>query len=537
MRRLYFSLFFISLFSFNSLTAGTSFAQNQVDEYFVYFTDKNGVSFNPEEYFHPLAIERRVKNNIDLYDYSDLPLREDYLKYIKSSVDSVSFVSRWFNAVFVYADEKQIERLKDFKFVEKVEKLEKRISVLADYSRFEGTSNMLNSDQVRLMNLQTRHLNAAEFSERRINGTGIRIAVFDAGFPGVNTHEAFNHLISEKRIVGSWDFHNDIANVFKDNAHGTNVLSTIAGYYDTIPLGLATGAEFLLARTEMWLEKFYEEKYWLAAAEWADKNGAHIINSSLGYTYHRYFPEQMDGKTSLVARTATMAARKGILVVVSAGNEGSSASWRTICTPADADSVLSVGALDPNTFLASEYSSRGPTTDWRIKPNLSAIGTVLAAGENAYSTPSGTSFASPMLAGFAACVMQINPDWNNIKVMEEMQKSTGMYPYFDYAHGYGVPDANYFLGKQFIPQNPTFKFIVDDEKVNIDIIDLANYDINNDLSKNILYAHIVDKKGRIVNYFVIDVYQQNAFSLDYSQIPNEHKLVVHYKAYTEEFVR
>ena len=103
-------------------------------------------------------------------------------------------------------------------------------------------------------------------------------------------------------------------------------------------MGLATEAEFLLAKTEVNPEPYAEEEYWLAAVEWADRNGADIISSSLGYAEHRYFTSDMDGKKSLVTRAGNFAARKGMLVVNSAGNSGShSDKWKIIGAPADAD--------------------------------------------------------------------------------------------------------------------------------------------------------------------------------------------------------
>lgn len=167
---------------------------------------------------------------------------------------------------------------------------------------------------------------------------------------------------------------------------------------------MASNAEFLLARTEVNAEPFAEEEWWLAAAEWAGKNGAHIINSSLGYTYHRYFPEQMDRKTSLVARAANMAASKGIIVVNAMGNDGDN-SWKAVGTPADADTVLSVGSVDPYKEYKINFSSFGPTVDGRMKPNVTNSGfAAVAVKKDKLGNAHGTSFASPLISGFVACI-------------------------------------------------------------------------------------------------------------------------------------
>ncbi len=187
-------------------------------------------------------------------------------------------------------------------------------------------------------------------------------------------------------------------------------------------MGLATEAEFLLARTEVNTEPFSEEENWLAAAEWADKNGADIISSSLGYTLPRYFQYQMDGKSTLVARAATMAFEKGILVVNAMGNDGAG-KWFVVGTPADAEEVLSVGGVDPFTNVHISFSSFGPTADGRMKPNVCAAGQALVASPKRITKAYGTSFATPLVTGFAACVLQLNPDFTVQELKTNIEQS------------------------------------------------------------------------------------------------------------------
>lgn len=297
-------------------------------------------------------------------------------------------------------------------------------------------------------------------------------------------------------------------------------------------MGLAPGAEFLLARTEIATEPFSEEENWLAAVEWADKNGADIINSSLGYTFHRYFPENMDGKTSLVARAANLAAAKGILVVNAMGNEGSS-KWKTLGTPADADSVLSIGGYDPDSDYHISFSSYGPTTDKRMKPNVSAFGHVIAAGKSGLKTVDGTSFSSPLVAGFAACAWQSNRGLNNMQLFKEIEKSGDLYPYFDYAHGYGVPQANYFVTKENKEATATFEIVQDGSSIKVKVIE-AFLPVG-DKEKTYLYYHIENAKGVIDKYVVIKVYQSEVQEIKASDLMHNEKLVVHYKGYTATF--
>jgi serine protease AprX len=170
---------------------------------------------------------------------------------------------------------------------------------------------------------QTERMGFSLLRERGYTGKGVRIAVFDAGFPLVDKHPSFEHIVRNNRIVDTYNFVNNSKNVFRSNNHGTHVLSCIAGMLDSIPMGCATDAEFLLAKTEnAYVEIRTEEDHWIQSLEWADKMGADIINSSLGYTVQFYFRKDMDGQTSIITRAANTAFSKGILVVNSAGNEG-----------------------------------------------------------------------------------------------------------------------------------------------------------------------------------------------------------------------
>jgi len=299
-----------------------------------------------------------------------------------------------------------------------------------------------------ILEKQTGFLEGKEFSTRGITGKGIRIAVIDAGFKGADSHPGLAHLFANNRIAGTWDFVRNQENVFNGNPHGTAVLSCIAGIWDGKPCGLAPDATFLLARTEVSGEPKKEEVNWAKAVEWAIKNGADIIQSSIGYTYHRYFQEELTGRYSIAAQAAIKAARTGVLLVNSAGNDGSS-RWQTVDTPADADSILSVGAIDPQSGIAAGFSSKGPTADGRMKPNVCAPGTVCAFTPNGKSKiMGGTSFAAPLISGFAACLMQLMPHASAQDILHAIEQSGHLYPYYDYSHGFGVPQASHFFQNQ-----------------------------------------------------------------------------------------
>lgn len=504
-----------------------SLYSNSQEKYWVYLSDKESSILNPYEYFDIKAIERRIKNGVSLNDSTDYPLNQTYIQSITAIVDSVGFQSRWFNAVVVWAYEDQVPVLLKLCFVKGVQAM-----TLSPQMAEKGTEILdLGSDFGNIRNKQISSLEGQLFEPSKIDGEGVRIAVFDAGFPNVDKDKAFKHIRDQKRIIKTFDFTKNKENVYYASQHGTMVLSNISGVYESEKLGLATNAEFLLAKTEVSSEPLVEEEYWLAAVEWADKNGADIINSSLGYTHHRYFREQMDG-TSLVARAGNMAFDKGILVVNAAGNEGEDKYWKYIGTPADASKVLSVGGISPSTDYHISFSSYGPTADGRMKPNVSAMGKVLVASKNGLAVAQGTSFSSPLVAGFAACVLQLNPSYTVKQLFDEIEKSAHLYPYYDYAHGFGVPKASYFLNKNSKPVTASFRTQKKENKFIISVLENIPHVIG---QKNHLYYHVSKEGGFLKDYGLIDVYQQKALELDLEKYESGDIIRVFYKSYTKEY--
>lgn len=495
------------------------------EKYWVEFTDKEGVSFDPMEYFDAKAIERRVVNQLPLSDFTDWPVREDYLSTVGTMVEESGFASRWFNALVVKAYPEQIALVKQLSFVKAVVPMQSSALVIASIEETEEQA--MNSDEMLIA--QTESMQGSLFEKAGIRGKGVRVAVFDIGFNQVDKHSAFKHIRDEGRIIKTWDFIEENEDVYTDGTHGRMVLSCIAGIHEDKKIGLATEAEFLLARTEYKSkEPFVEEEYWLAAAEWADKNGAHIINSSLGYTHQRYFPKEMDGHTSLVARAARMAIRKGILVVNSMGNEGAG-DWKVLVTPADVDSVLSIGGINPNTGYHTSFSSFGPSADHSRKPNVSAFGHVMAAASSGMTQTQGTSFSSPLVAGFAACALSANPNYKNMQLYREIEKSGSLYPYYDYAHGYGVPQASYFLSKGK-KEKPQVHFV---DKDNTIIVEVEQSILDSE-KPAILYYHIEGANGVLVKYAVIGVQQKEVLTFQKDSFKHGQKLRVHLNGQTIE---
>lgn len=473
----------------------SSIVQFAQQKYWVYLSDKEGVEFDPYAYFDQKAIDRRIKNNIPIFDNSDKPLREDYYQMVASVSDTVTGHSRWFNAMACMLNNEQYAIVSQLPFVKEIKPMLSQ-GYLAEEARY---GDLKNGEKL-LLKEQTKWLGASTFAENEITGKGVRICIIDAGFPSVDYADEFDHL--RPNIKGTWDFHKNQSDVYKFNNHGAAVLSCIAGQTeDGMNIGLATEAEFLLARTELiFKEGLSEEEDWLMAVEWADKNGADVINSSLGYTTSLYFKEDMDGHTALISRAANLAAKKGILVVNAAGNEGDG-YWKYVGAPADADSVLTVGGINPWTGIHTSFSSYGPTADMRMKPNVSAFGHVIAAnGRGKLSETQGTSFASPLMAGYAACVIQLYPDMPVMDVYRKIEESAHLYPYFDYAHGYGIPNAAYLFQERGEVDEILTSSVVDDSVVihiNPDYFELNDEVVINYHSRFLLnqvpkYLHIPD---------------------------------------------
>lgn len=543
------------------IISSSFFGASAQDKYWVYLSDKEGVEFDPFSYFDKKALNRRDKLHLSYNHYSDRPIRIDYSQKINSIADSITGHSRWFNAIACRLTSEQLNTIQALPFVVKVDKMATKQTISG--TTYDG----LHGGEKDLLKGQISWMQGEKFAENGITGKGIRICIIDAGFPEVNTSPIFKHIRDNNRIIKTWDFKKNNPNVYKYNSHGSTVLSCISGMVDGEKIGMATDAEFLLARTERTMyEGEAEEEDWMMAIEWADKNGADIINSSLGYTTARHFKEEMDGKTCIITKAGNLAAKKGMLVVNSAGNDGDG-YWKYVGAPADADSVLSVGGINPWTGLHTSFSSYGPTADHRMKPNVSAFGHVIGFGaEIGLHETQGTSFSSPLVAGFAACVLQNDSTLTAMEIFKQMEKSSYLFPYYDYAHGYGIPQASYFLDSSAKENQETFiieetDFVINimikndffslEDQMNLDyypgVFNQLNYiswihlgDVFSSTDSNIkqkrpdfFYYHIENELGYLDEYYTLSVYQKNILSV--SKRDHKGKIIrFYYKGFTKE---
>ncbi len=438
-----------------------TFAQAQ-DRYAVYykFKPQQNLSLdNPGEFLTEKAISRRVREGI-APDSLDLPVSPNYLEAVAEKAEYVLYSSKWMNATLLVADEESVEELEALPFVERVELVgvgflqnpgarimgdfpdlpsKKYPKPLSKASRSLGVQENPYDFQNELLGIPLMH-------EEGFTGKGVTIAVFDAGFPGVNTASSLAHLQSNNQIIATRDFvrpWND--NVYTDNQHGTNVISLIASNEPEILVAGAPDATYILAMTEEVATEYRIEEFnWVRAAEYADSLGADIINSSVGYwdfddPAMNYSLEDLDGKTATITKGATIAASKGILVVNSVGNYGSGES--TLVAPADAKGIFAVGAVNSDLEVAS-FSSRGPTADGRIKPDLSAFGVsaALVRSNGSLGFANGTSFSAPQISALAAGLWEARPDWTKDKLIENLLNSGTQADDPDNLLGFGIPN-------------------------------------------------------------------------------------------------
>jgi subtilisin family serine protease len=430
------------------------FAQEK--KYLLYLKDKkdNGYNIkNPESFLTQKALERRKKQNISIEE-QDLPVSNLYIENIKRTGAKIWYTSRWLNAIMVEADDKTLENIKKLNFIlPNITYLSPAKFSYKEAEKFESiplkplqNSLEIKSDEDYGISInQIKMIGANKMHADGHRGKNMVIAVFDSGFLNANKIEPLSHLFKNQQILGTFDFVLNKKDVYTGGEHGLNVLSTIASF-DKDLIGTAPEAHFYLFRTEDANSEYRVEEFnWLVAAEKADSLGVDVINSSLGYNDFNdntmnYTHKNLDGKTSICSKAATIAAKKGILVVSSAGNEGND-DWQKISMPADADLILTVGAVNEDGDYAS-FSSLGPTADNRQKPNVMAQGapSVVASSSGKIKRNSGTSFSSPIIAGFAASFWGAFPKLKNQEVIEILEKSASQSQNPDNKLGYGIPN-------------------------------------------------------------------------------------------------
>lgn len=440
-------------------------ASAQYTRHIVQFRDKKGTQgtiANPAAYLSAKAIERRTRQGIAI-DSTDLPISKSYLDSI-ASVPNVTILnqSKWLNQVLIRtSDPSAITKINSFAFVKTNTPIAPRVAagsknkIIDDQ---EGTplsntgSKQQSPEEVQLDYGGTSNqikIHKGEFLHNLgFTGQTITIAVLDAGFFAYKTNPALDSVRLQGRVLGEWDWVAGNPSVNEDNAHGANCFSIIASNRPGIIVGSAPHSKFWLFRTEDVASEYpVEEQNWAAAAEFSDSAGVDMISSSLGYSLMQdpalsHFHPQRDGNTAISTIAADLAAKKGIIVMNSAGNTGNDATDnKYVMCPADGDSVVAVGATDANGNIAG-FSSWGPNGAGKLKPNIVSVGqgTVFAASNGNAVAGNGTSYSNPNIAGLIACFWQAFPELTNMQLIDAVQKSAHKYNNPDMRFGYGLPN-------------------------------------------------------------------------------------------------
>lgn len=418
----------------------------------VWLKDKSSTPFSlqePQKYLSEKAIARRKRQGIEI-DSTDLPVSPIYIKKVEQAGAEVASKSKWNNTLLVWVrDRGIIDSIASMDFVTKT-----RLAWASPDSIDERTGRLRYHEELELRDtarqtyygVAAEHIamvNGIKLHRAGFTGKGMTIAVLDGGFMNADRIPCLASI----NVAGHADFvYPKSKNIFTEMDHGTKVLSIMAVNEPHKYVGSAPHASYWLLRCEdNTTESIAEEDFWAAAAEFADSVGVDIISSSLGFhdfdnkaDNYRYV--QLNGHSALISATASMLADKGIILINSAGNDGM-AAWKKVNVPADADNIITVGAASPNRRNAA-FSSIGPTADGRVKPDLMALGssTSVITGRGTIIKDVGTSFATPIISGMAACLWQALP-WKTAKEMISLMRSCGdNYATPDNIYGYGIPD-------------------------------------------------------------------------------------------------
>jgi hypothetical protein len=417
----------------------STFSQNK---YLIYFKDKginpvNVLDKNSAAYLeavnhltaHCIARREKIMGKNNIITFEDISINKDYINNLQGLGIKIENQLRWFNAVSAYLTSEQINQVSSLSFVQSVEHV--RIIKFIKEEIFSNTGIKKTAGvpaqidyggaygQLNLSGIPIVH-------SKGINGAGVIVGILDDGFIW-KEHES---LVNAK-VLAEYNF------VFHDTStapqpsqntvygyHGTMVFSIIGGYKDSSIIGSAYGASFILAKTEDdRSESHIEEDNYGAALEWMESQGVDVTTSSLGYSTfddstYSYTPAEMNGITTICAKAANLAFQRGVLTFTAAGNEGGD-SWNIIDTPADALNIIAAGAVDSENNLA-DFSSRGPTADGRIKPDVVAqgvetYGADVSSGYSSYEVGDGTSFATPIASGIGALLLSAYPYLTNVQ--------------------------------------------------------------------------------------------------------------------------
>ncbi|MDX2002135.1 MAG: S8/S53 family peptidase [Chitinophagales bacterium] len=436
-------------------------AQSSATKYWIYFADKGQSAANAKNYaaLLPAAmLEARLKKNIPITQ-EDLPVSQLYKQQLIDLGFQPAAESRWLNAVAVeISDAQQLSTIQSLPFVQRVESVKFGVPLAKDISGQQIIANENKSSKSSstidygLATRQNTMIGIEYLHDLGFTGTGVKIAVLDAGFKGLDSCGVFDHMLQNNHVLARYNVLDSTNNIYTLSEHGTEVLSTIAAYEPGTFVGTAFDADFVFVIAEPYSAP-YDETDWIQAAEWADAQGADIIQSSLGYFYdpslgsllagmEGFTYEVMDGSSTAITRAADKAAGRGIIVVNASGNNGQYPNYKKINAPCDGDSVLCVGGVD-SSGTHSASAGQGPTFDGSIKPDIVAQSKLVVCSKEGACTQrqNGTSLSTPLISGLAACLLQAHPTRSGWDIVQAIKQSGSKYPNPDTLDGNGIPNA------------------------------------------------------------------------------------------------
>ncbi len=398
------------------------------------------------------AMKRRAKVSQTIGP-EDLPVSNAMIQQLTERGFEIIQSSRWLNAVSVYTSDSEREWIMSQPFVRTIEPvvLLKR-DPLPDMrsEQYQFSKQTSNKFSYGFSETQMKLINAVAVHNIGISGRGVLVGMLDTGFRW-KTHESMQKL----NVIAEYDFiqkdsvtANQTGDSGNQDSHGTSVMSLVGGFKEGTLVSPAFNAQFILGKTEyVPSETNIEEDHWVAGIEWMEAQGADIVSSSLGYSefdagQKSYTYADMNGKTATTTKAASIAMRKGVVVVNAMGNEANG-SWKYMISPADADSILSIGAVASNGVVAS-FSSIGPTSDGRMKPDVSAQGVSVYAAVPSGSYTSGfggTSAATPFVAGVAAMLLSARPELTPVQVRDALRTTANNSSSPNNSIGWGIINA------------------------------------------------------------------------------------------------
>jgi len=420
----------------------------------VYFTDKgirtqeefNRAAAKRKAQFTEHALWRRAKVGRTEMDFMDLPVSQDYIKRVESLGAKLRQPLNWFNAATFEMTRDQVMLVSALPNVRQMDLIRAYRKPLEPEQEPPELGSVTPPAEVHALNYgpsywQVRQINVPVCHDSGYCGRGVIVAMFDAGFR--KNHVVFDSIRNSGRLIDQHDFYTN-RDTTDWHSHGTGTWSEAGGFRSGSLIGPGYGATWAIYRTEVdpLFERNIEEDYWAAALQRSDTLGVEVVSSSLGYKtfdsgQHSYGYRDMNGNTTIISRAAKHAANLGIIVCNAMGNSGPSDT--SITAPADADSILSIGAVDSVGTIAS-FSSRGLTYDRRRKPEVCAKGVsdYWATGSTTFGRASGTSCSTPLVGGSCAIVLQAHPTWTPMQVRQALMMTASRHTNPDSTYGWGI---------------------------------------------------------------------------------------------------